>query len=105
MRILLLVPIILLVTGCAGNHLMLTGNASNPISPDSVKVSFTDKPSCNYEEVGFVHTQIADDISQAIGFVKKDSAKVGSNYVLITNTGSGAYGLGIILTGTAYRCK
>jgi hypothetical protein len=105
MRILLLVPIILLVTGCVSERLIVTGKASNPISPDLVTVSFTDKPSCDYEEVGIIQTLADFDMKNEIGYVKKYASKAGANYVLITNTGSGTYGIGIVLTGTAYRCK
>ena len=87
---------LMLLLGCATGSVIVTGNARPAIDSNEVKIYF--EPPSQYETIGIVEassdvefsTQAAQD--RVINELRKQTAKVGANGLLLLNTGNRSSG-------------
>ncbi|HRK77761.1 MAG TPA: hypothetical protein PLQ95_04410 [Thiobacillus sp.] len=90
------------VAGCATNVTM-TGKAYPPVPVTNVKVLFTDKPKCDYEELGFIGTPAMWNQNAAVQSAREKAAEIGADYLLIQNVSVNMYNDAMV-SGMAYKC-
>lgn len=88
--------------GCATNVTM-TGKSYPPVPVTDVKVLFTDKPKCDYEELGFIGTPAKWNQNAAVQAAREKAAEIGADYLVIQNVSVNMYNDAMV-SGMAYKC-
>ena len=94
--------IFFIVTGCA-TSVTMTGRASPPVDPLSVKILFSEKPKCAFEELGFIQSPLTWNQNVAIERVRSKAAEIGADYLVITSVYTNAFN-DATASGVAYKC-
>lgn len=81
----------------------MTGKSYPPVSSDSVKILFKDKPKCDYEELGFVSTPLEWNQNVAMNSARKEAAKIGADYIVIQSVNKNGFN-DVSVSAVAYKC-
>lgn len=79
---LVMISVVLVLSGCA-TRITMTGKAYPPVNPIDVKILFKEKPKCNFEEMGFISTPLANNQNAAVELAREKAAEVGADYITI----------------------
>lgn len=102
MRSVIYMAVVLALTACATNVTM-TGKQYPAVAPSDVKILFRDRPSCRYEELGFISTPPMWNQNMAIESAREKAAAIGADYLLIENVSKNHYNDATV-SAMAYKC-
>lgn len=89
--LLLLVPAVLTIAGCATGSAIVTGNTREPVEPEQVRIYL--EPPAAFEVIGLVNASSSagwteqESMDYAIKELKNQAAKLGANGVLLESSG------------------
>lgn len=81
----------------------MTGKAFSPVEPASVKVLFSEKPKCAFQELAFITTPLSWNQNTAISSARSKAADIGADYLVITRVSINAFNDASVW-GVAYKC-
>ena len=90
-----------LLVGCT--TATMTGKAFPPVDPSSVKILFSEKPKCMYQELAFITTPLSWNQNTAISHSRDKAAEIGADYLVITRVFINAFNDASVW-GVAYKC-
>lgn len=81
----------------------MTGKAFAPVDPSSVKILFSEKPKCSFQELAFITTPLSWNQNAAISSARNKAADIGADYLVITRVSINAFNDASVW-GVAYKC-
>ena len=99
----ILIIFIIILYGCA-TSVTMTGAAKPATEPKNVKVLFYEKPSCPFEELGFISTPTMWNQNVAIESARKEAAQIGADFISIQTINKNAYNDASV-SAIAYSCS
>lgn len=93
--------VMLVLMGCT--TATMTGRAFPPVDSANVKVLFSEKPKCQFQELAFISTSLSWNQNTAISSARDKAAEVGADYLVITRVYINGFNDASVW-GVAYKC-
>lgn len=97
--------LIFMLLACAEQprEIFVTGEVRPEIKPEQVRLYYTDRPSCNFDTVGYINETLAYSRHEILYRFKQHAALVGAQAVIVISI-QNLDGLEYLGTAKAIRC-
>ena len=92
---------LILLAGCT--TVTMTGKAFAPVDPLGVKIFFSEKPKCPFQELAFITSPTSWNQNVAISKARDKAAEIGADYLVITQVFINNFNDASVW-GVAYKC-